>query len=128
MTCTLITLVMTNLIKHILRTSGTNAKENIQDLMTMNESNKHVPTISVLVHASVRPKTTLNIQDCFDTNKPLRSFWIQTVYEQFDKNASYRVFTRPIKKSTVPNDTMILRSVLTPTVKPTYGYSSSMEA
>ena len=46
--------------------------------------NEFVPTISVLVHAAIRPKTTPNIQDCFDTNNALRSFWIQTVFEQFD--------------------------------------------
>ena len=67
----------------------------------INASNEQVPTISVLVHATKRPPTTPNIQDCFDSSNPLRSFWIQTVYEQFDKNASYRVFTRPIKKTSL---------------------------
>ena len=101
-------------------THNTNAQESIEPSpATIYDSNEYVPTISVLVHSSIRPTTTPNIQDCFDTTNPLRSFWIQTVYEQFDKNASYRVFTRPIKKSTLPQNTMILRSVLTPTVKPT---------
>ena len=90
-----------------------------QDDYMLDLSNENVPTISVLVHSTTRPYTTPNIQECFDPNNPLRSFWIQTVYEQFDKNASYRVFTRPIKKSQIPKNTLILKSVLTPTVKST---------
>ncbi len=86
---------------------------------TISASHNHVPTISVLVHSAIRPTTTANIQDCFDATNPLRSSWIQTVYEQFDKNASYKVFTRPIKKTSLPTNIMILRSVLTPSVKPT---------
>ena len=82
-------------------------------------TNNIVPTISVLVHYPHRPHITPNIQDCFDSKNPLRSFWIQTVYEQFDKNASYRVFTRPMKKTKIAQDAMILKSVLTPSVKTT---------
>ena len=78
-----------------------------------------VPTISVLVHYSTKPSIPTNIQDCFLTKNPLRTFWIQTIYEQYDKNASYRVFTRSISKSSVPSGTLILKSVLAPTVKPT---------
>ncbi len=48
-----------------------------------------VPTISVFVHSATKPLTSANIQDCFDGTNPLRSFWIQTAYEQYDKNASY---------------------------------------
>ena len=90
-----------------------------RDPHIIDASHGYVPTISVLVHYPTRPTTTPNIQDCFDTTNPLKSFWIQTVYEQFDKNASYRVFTRPIKKSTLPSNTLILKSVLTPSVKTT---------
>ena len=78
-----------------------------------------IPTISVLVHSSSRPTLTDNVQDCFASSNPLRYFWIQTVYEQFDKNASYRVFTRPIPKLLIASDQIILRSVLAPTVEPT---------
>ena len=91
----------------------------IQDDDIIDASNTHVPTISILVHAAQRPPITPNIQDCFDANNPLRSFWIQTAFEQFDKNASYRVFTHPIPKTSLPKDTLILRSVLTPSVKTT---------
>ncbi len=78
-----------------------------------------VPTILVLVHSSTKPSIPTNIQDCFLANNPLRTFWIQTIYEQYDKNLSYRVFTRPITKASIPSDTLILKSVLAPTVKPT---------
>ena len=90
-----------------------------QDSYLLDVSNENVPTISVLVHSTTRPTTTPNVQECFNSINPLRSFWIQTVYEQFDKIASYRVFTRPIKKSQLPKNTLILKSVLTPTVKST---------
>lgn len=50
---------------------------------------------------------------------PLRLFWIQTVKEQYDKNVSYHIFSRPMSKSSMPSNTMILKSVLAPTVKPT---------
>ena len=78
-----------------------------------------VPTISVFVHSATKPPTSANIQDCFDRTNPLRSFWIQTAYEQYDKNASYRVFTRPVPKRNLPPNSLILKSVLAPTVKPT---------
>ena len=51
-----------------------------------------VPTISILVHSSSQPELTANINDCFNYSNPLKSFWIQTIYEQYYKNASYRVF------------------------------------
>ena len=78
-----------------------------------------VPTISVLVHSSSQPEITANINDCFTYTNPLKSFWIQTIYEQYDKNASYRVFTKPIRKQNISSDTLILKSVLAPTVKAT---------
>ena len=78
-----------------------------------------VPSISVLVHSSSQPDITTNINDCFAYTNPLKSFWIQTIYEQYDKNASYRVFTKPIPKQHISSDTLILKSVLAPTVKAT---------
>ena len=60
-----------------------------------------VPSISILVYSSIRPTITTNVQDCFNTTNPLQPFWIQTAYEQYDKNASYRVFTKPTPKSTL---------------------------
>ena len=59
-------------------TLDTNAQENKQGSTTMTESTEYIPTISVLVHLSIRPTTTSNIQNCFDSTNPLRSFWIQT--------------------------------------------------
>ena len=76
-----------------------------------------VPTISIFVHSSAQPTTTSNIHDCFSTTNPFKLFWIQTIYKQYDKNASYRMFTRPIKKLDVNPDILILKSVLLPTVK-----------
>ena len=78
-----------------------------------------VPTISVLVHSSQQPTATVNIHDCIASDNPFKSFWIQTIFEQYDKNASYRVFTRPIQRSKIPDHTLILKSVLAPTVKST---------
>ena len=78
-----------------------------------------VPTISTLVHSSSRPTIPTNIQDCFSISNPHRSTWIQTIFEQYDKNASYRVFTRPIQKHTLHTSVPILKSVLAPTVKAT---------
>ncbi len=57
-----------------------------------------IPTISVLVHSTMKPDHPETIQECFITKNPFRTFWIQTIYEQYDKNASYRVFTQPISK------------------------------
>ena len=78
-----------------------------------------IPTISVLVHSPSRPPLTQNVQDCFSSSNPLRSFWIQTVFEQYDKNSSYRVFTKPLPKHSISPNNIILKSVLAPTVKPT---------
>ena len=83
----------------------------------MNSNDLHIPTISVLVHTPLKPVITSNIQDCFATNSPHRSFWLQTVYEKYDKNASYRVFTQPLPKHAIPLQTIILWSILAPTVK-----------
>ncbi len=85
----------------------------------MDPAGPQVPTISILVHSPHQPTTSGNIHDCFALDNPHKSFWIQTIYEQFDKNASYRVFTKPIPRSTIPQDHMILKSVLAPTVKST---------
>ena len=97
----------------------TTSTQNFHNTTIIDATNASVPTIPVLVHCQQQPTLTPNIQDYFDTKNPIRLFWIQTVYEQFDKNASYRVFTRPIQKSSISEDAMILKSVLTPSVKST---------
>ena len=79
----------------------------------------NVPTISVLVHSSLKPMTPTHIHECYFHTHPLRSFWIQTMYEQYDKNALYRVFTKPIPKTSLSSEVLILKLVLAPTVKPT---------
>ena len=89
------------------------------DILLIDPAGFIVPTISVFVHSATKPPTSPNIQDCFDGTNPLGSFWIQTAYEQYDKNASYRVFTRPIPKNDIPSSSLILKSVLALTVKPT---------
>ncbi len=90
-----------------------------QQEFLMDPAGTQVPTIFILVHSPHQPTTSGNIHDCFASENPHKSFWIQTIYEQFDKNATYRVFTKPILRSTIPHDTMILKSVLAPTVKST---------
>ena len=77
------------------------------------------PTISIFFHSSVQPTLTNNIHDCFAYDNLHKSFWIQSFYEQYDKNASYQVFTKPFKKHLIHNNTLILKSVLAPTVKQT---------
>ncbi len=96
-----------------------NPTSNLYSTSIIDASNGIVPNISVLVHSTQRPNSTPNIQDCFDAVNPFCSFWIQTIYEQFDKNMSCRVFTSPIKKSSISPNTMVLRSVLIPSVEPT---------
>ena len=59
-------------------------------------------------------------EDCFSLNNPLCSFWIQTVFEQYDKNTSYMMFTHPLPKATISSNHIILKSVPAPTVNPTY--------
>ena len=76
-----------------------------------------VPTISVFVHSPTKPSTPTTVHDCF--HHPLKPFWIQTIFKQYDKNASYRVFTRPLLITSLHSNTLILKSVLAPTVKPT---------
>ena len=117
--------ISTNIETHLssdpptLNTMSTDRSTQQDKSPIIDVTNGIVPTISVLVHSTHKPTITLNIQDCFDTTNPIRTFWIQTVYEQFDKNASYRVFTRPMPKSSISENAMILRSVLTPSVKST---------
>ncbi len=43
-----------------------------------------VPTISVLVHLTTKPDSPENIHEYFLTENPFQTFWIQTIYEQYD--------------------------------------------
>ena len=87
------------------------------DLVDIASSNG--TTISILVHSNTFPTITTNVHDCFHETNPLQPFWIQTAYEQYDENASYWVITRRIPKSSLPPDTLILKSIFAPNIKTT---------
>ena len=77
------------------------------------------PTVAILTHSPIKPIPHKNIMDCFKPTNPHYAQWKYTAFEQYDKNASYRVFTKPQPINTLPPDTDILKSVLTSTVKAT---------
>ena len=80
---------------------------------------QHIPTVAILTHSAVKPVIHKNIMDCFKPNNPHNAQWKYTVFQQYNKNASYRVFTKPQPIRTLPPNIDILKSVLAPTVKPT---------
>ena len=79
----------------------------------------HIPTVAILTHSTIKPIAHKNIMDCFNPKNPHYSQWKYTAFNQYDKNASYRVFSKPQQIKTLPPSIDILRSVLAPTVKPT---------
>ena len=79
----------------------------------------HVPTVAILTHSAIKPTAHTNIMDCFKPTNPHSAQWKYTAFQQYDKNASYRVFTRPQPIITLPQNTDILKSVLDATVKAT---------
>ena len=56
---------------------------------------QYVPTVSILTHFPLKPIAHKNILDCFDKTNPHQAQWKHTAFSQYDKNASYRVFTKP---------------------------------
>ena len=78
-----------------------------------------IPTIHYLTDSVEKPPCPMNGLDCFDPTNTHHIQWKETVFEQYDKNASYKVFTKPIPISTLPPNVDILHSVLAPSVKPT---------
>ena len=78
-----------------------------------------IPTIHYLTHSVEKPSRPMNGLDCFDPTNTHHIQWKETIFEQYDKNASYQVFTKPIPISTLPPNVDILHSVLAPSVKPT---------
>jgi hypothetical protein len=53
------------------------------------------PTVSLLIHSAEKPVGD-NIYTCLRPSNPMVTQWLQCVYEQYDKNASFRVFTKPL--------------------------------
>ncbi len=82
-------------------------------------SQQHIPTVSILTHSAVKPIAHKNIMQCFQPDNPHSTQWRYTAFHQYDKNASYRVFTKPQPIDTIPPNVDILKSVLASTVKPT---------
>ncbi len=81
--------------------------------------NIHIPTVAILTHSAIKPKISKNIMECFDPNNPHSTQWKHSTFQQYDKNASYRVFTKPQPIATLPEKSNILKSVLATSVKPT---------
>ena len=98
-------------------TSHTNTPTTSQTMTLIPLS--YIPTVAILTHSALKPTTHKNIMECFKPTNPHSAQWKYTVYQQYDKNASYRVFTKPQPIRTLPPDVDILKSVLAPTVKPT---------
>ena len=78
----------------------------------------HIPTIQYLTHSIQKTICPDNGIKYFQQTSLHYIQWKETAFEQFDKNASYKVFTKPIPLSTLPPDVNILRSVFAPSVKP----------
>ena len=78
-----------------------------------------IPTVSILTHSTIAPIAHENIQDCFQQGNPHSTQWKYTAFHQCNKNASYRVFTKPQPIKTLPPGIDILISVLATTIKPT---------
>ena len=57
-----------------LNTTSTDKPTQQDQSPIIDVTNGIVPTISVLVHSSHKPTITSNIQDCFDTTNPTRTF------------------------------------------------------
>ena len=78
----------------------------------------HIPTIQYLTHSIQKTICPDNGIEYFQLTNLHHIQWKETTFEQYDKNTSYKVFTKPIPISTLPTDVDILRSILAPSVKP----------
>ena len=78
-----------------------------------------IPTISFLTHSVHKPSCPSNALECFQPTNPHSTQWKETAFEQYDKNCTYRVFTKPIPIKHLPDNSHILKSVLAPSVKAT---------
>ena len=92
---------------------------NYDDHNTTDDIPTETPTVAILTHSAVKPVEHKNIMECFHPTNPHQAQWRYTVFEQYDKNASYRVFSKPQPIKTLPPNVDILKSVLATTVKPT---------
>ena len=56
---------------------------------------EYVPTVAILTHLLIKAITHKNIMDCFHITNPHCAKWKHTAFNQYDKYASHRVFTKP---------------------------------
>ena len=83
------------------------------------DKSDYIPTVSILTHSPINPTPHKNIMKCFEPNNPHAAHWKHTAFMQYDKNASYCIFTKPQPIKSLPTGVDVLRSVLATTVKPT---------
>ena len=93
--------------------------QDIPPTIETSEDLDNIPTVAILTHSPIKPTAHKNIMEYFDYNNPHAAQWRHTAFTQYDKNASYRVFTKPQPHHTIPDNIDILRSVLATTVKAT---------
>ena len=101
-------------------TKSTSEESSPQDYVDINAIIRHyIPTVQYLIHSVQKPQCPKYVIDYFQPTNVHHIQWKETAFEQYYENASYKVFSKPIPMSTLPINTDILRSVLTPSVKPT---------
>ena len=79
----------------------------------------NISTILYLTHSVLKTPCLKNVLDCFDSTNPHHTQWKEAAFEQYDKNSTYGVFTKPIPISTLLPNLEIFCLVLVPSVKPT---------
>ncbi len=82
-------------IRPVIATNAQECTTNKNDHQGIKYSTTHTPTVAILTHSSIKPKITKNIMDCFDPSNPHSTQWKFSAFQQYNKNASYRVFTKP---------------------------------
>ena len=92
---------------------------NLTTNTSTSDSTSNTPTVAILTHSPIKPIPHKNVMKCFEPSNPHATQWRHTAFTQYDKNASYRVFTRPQPTNTLPEGVDILISVLATTVKST---------
>ena len=112
-------------LRPVIAANNTNSNQSSNSTHTLHPENTNdvltpiAPTVAILTHSPVKPIPHKNVMECFNINNPHHAQWKYTAFEQYDKNASYRVFTKPQPLNTLPPDVDVLKSVLASTVKPT---------
>ena len=73
--------------------------------------------ISHLASFQKHPPTYSNIGDCLKSAENVQ--WKEAIFGQYNKNADANLFTKLIPVLTLPKDTKILRSIISPNIKTT---------